>query len=235
MIKDAWDLTGKDDTSHSQFSLNSPHAENIVAGKHAPYVLQNLTSLPLEYHVYEGPFDSVEFHISKFKERRYVQPGCSAPIYISESAEKQFFRHRSFHSLEKLDEQHTYGVGHHFISIQLDGTSVPSIPISMDLVGQTYFEVDFSKASNEELNMSDNMSKDADNVEKYRKHMSGGFMVPVVFDVSVQRYGKLIQLYSTVCGHSALLSSMTQRDILLTFPYSGYTFQSNINAIGVPL
>lgn len=203
MIKDAWDLIGKDDTPQNQLSLNSPHVENIIAGKHAPYVLQNLTSLPLEYHVHEGPFDSVEFDISEFKEIRYVQPGCSVPIYISESAEKQFFRHRSFHSLEKLDEQHRYGVGHHFISIQLDGTSVPSIPISMDLVGQTYFEVDFSKAPNEELKMSDNRSKDVGNVEKYRKHMSGGFIVPVVFDVSVQRYGKLIQLYSTVCRHSA--------------------------------
>ncbi|XP_038879510.1 uncharacterized protein LOC120071354 isoform X2 [Benincasa hispida] len=212
MIKDAWDLIGKDGTPRSQLSLNSPHAENIVAGKHAPYVLQNLTSLPLEFHVYEGPFDSVEFDIPEFKERRYAQPGCSIPIYISESAEKQFFRHRSFHSLEKLDEQHRYGVGHHFISIQLDGTSVPSIPISMDLVGQTYFEVDFSKASNEELNMSDNMSKDADNVEKYRKHMSGGFIVPVVFDVSVQRYGKLIQLYSTV-----ILSNQTSRPLEFRF------------------
>lgn len=208
MIKDAWDLFGKDDTPQGQLSPNSPHAENIVSGKHAPYILQNLTSLPLEYHVYEGPFDSVEFDIAEFKERRYVQPGSSVPIYISESAEKQFFRHRSFHSLEKLDEPHTYGVGHHFISIQLDGTSVPSIPISMDLVGQTYFEVDFSKTSNEELDMSDNMSEDADNVEKFQKHMSGGFVVPVVFDVSVQRYGKLIQLYSTVCQHSALLSSI---------------------------
>ncbi|XP_022149965.1 uncharacterized protein LOC111018256 isoform X3 [Momordica charantia] len=196
MIKDAWDLSGKDDTSQRQLSLNSSQVENIIAGKHAPYVLQNLTSLPLEYHVYEGPLDSVEFGVSEFKERRYVQPGCSVPIYISESAEKQFFRHRSFHSLEKLDEWHTYGFGHHFISIQLDGTSVPSVPISMDLVGQTYFEVDFSKASNEELNMSANMSKDVDN--KYKKHMSRGFIVPVVFDVSVQRYGKLIQLYSTV-------------------------------------
>ncbi|XP_022960657.1 uncharacterized protein LOC111461381 isoform X1 [Cucurbita moschata] len=212
MIKDAWDLIGKDDTPQSQLSLNSPHVENIIAGKHAPYVLQNLTSLPLEYHVYEGPFDSVEFDISVFKERRYVQPGCSVPIYISESAEKQFFRHRSFHSLEKLGEQHTYGVGHHFISIQLDGTSVPSIPISMDLVGQTYFEVDFSKSSNEELNMPDNMSKDVDSVEKYRKHMSGGFVVPVVFDVSVQRYGKLIQLYSTV-----ILFNQTSRPLEFRF------------------
>ncbi|XP_031736163.1 uncharacterized protein LOC101204937 isoform X2 [Cucumis sativus] len=212
MIKDAWDLFGKDDSPQGQLSPNSPHAEDIVAGKHAPYILQNLTSLPLEYHVYEGPFDSVEFDIADFKERRYVQPGCSVPIYISESAEKQFFRHRSFHSLEKLDEQHTYGVGHHFISIQLDGTSVPSIPISMDLVGQTYFEVDFSKTSNEELNMSDNMSEDADIVEKYQKHMSGGFVVPVVFDVSVQRYGKLIQLYSTV-----ILFNQTSRPLEFRF------------------
>ncbi|KAG6590102.1 hypothetical protein SDJN03_15525, partial [Cucurbita argyrosperma subsp. sororia] len=55
------------------------------------------------------------------------------------------------------------------------------------------------------------MSKDVDSVEKYRKHMSGGggFVVPVVFDVSVQRYGSLFNCY-----------------------YHGYTFQSNIKATG---
>lgn len=49
----------------------------------------------------------------------------------------------------------------------------------MDLVGLTYFEVNFS---------NDNKGADA----------NSGFLVPVVFDVSVQQYSKLIQLYSTV-------------------------------------
>lgn len=49
----------------------------------------------------------------------------------------------------------------------------------MDLVGLTYFEVNFSKDNNEAV-------------------ANSRFLDPVVFDVSVQQYSKLIQLYSTV-------------------------------------
>jgi hypothetical protein len=44
-----------------------------------------------------------------------------------------------------------------------------------------------------------NVSKyDMDLEENARFNTDGGFVVPVVFDVSVQRYTKLIRLYSTV-------------------------------------
>ena len=53
----------------------------------------------------------------------------------------------------------------------------------------TCFEVDFSKAHN-------------DGTEDNGTYTSSVFVVPVVFDVSVQRYCKLIKLYSTVSTES---------------------------------
>ena len=103
-------------------------------------------------------------------------------------------------SSDRLSEQKS-GVAHHYISIQLDGTSVPSAPISIDRVGLTYFEVDFYKAYNE--NGRDNST-----------HTKSGFEVPVVFDVSVQRYSKFIRPYSTVCTKTHIFA-----DIKMAFLY----------------
>lgn len=184
MIKDAWVLMGPNDLPESGKLLNSPFSEYTYAGKYAPYVLQNLTSLPLAYHVCKGPFSPDEFDVSEMN-RKFVQPGSSIPIYISDTQEEQLIHVKPAHFSERLFEQKANGVRHQYITIQLDGTSVPSDPISMDLVGLTYFEVDFSMSYN-------------DNTENNRTNANAGFVVPVVFDVSVQRYSKLIRLYSTV-------------------------------------
>lgn len=179
MIKDACVLLSPNDPE-SQKLLNSPFPEYTYAGKHAPYVLQNLTSLPLAYHVYQGPISPDEFDSSEMN-KKFVQPGSLIPIYINDTPGKQLIHVKPAH----FPDQKANGVGHQYISIQLDGTSVPSEPISMDLVGLTYFEVDFSMSYN-------------DNMENHRSNATAGFVVPVVFDVSVQRYSKLIRLYSTV-------------------------------------
>lgn len=185
MIKDAWVLMDPNDLPESQKLLNSPYVEYTYAGKYAPYVLQNLTSLPLVYDIYRGPISPDEFDASEMKNSKYVQPGSSIPIYINDTPEEQLFNLKPAHFSERLFEQKANGVAHQYITIQFDGTSVSSGPISMDLVGLTYFEVDFSMAYNNDMGNN-------------RTNTTGGFVVPVVFDVSVQRYSKLIRLYSTV-------------------------------------
>lgn len=183
MIKDSCGIVESNDVPESKKLLNSPY-KHMYAGRYAPYVLQNLTSMPLVYCVYKGPVH--EFDMTEVKDRKSVDPGASIPIYISDTPEDQLFHFWPANSSDRLADQKLSGVAHHFITVQLDGTSVPSGPISMDRVGLTHFEVDFFKADNE-------------NGRDSSMDTSSGFVVPVVFDVSVQRYSKLIRLYSTVC------------------------------------
>ncbi|XWS30007.1 hypothetical protein CRYUN_Cryun24cG0081100 [Craigia yunnanensis] len=187
MVKDAWGFV-EQDLSEKQRFLNPQLTENISRGRYAPYILQNLTSLPLVYRVYQGLDDSDQFDISKEKDGKIVQAGASVPIYLNNTPVEQLFHYRPSHSSDNLSERQSNGVAHHLMTIQLDGMSVPSAPVSMDLVGLTYFEIDFSNTSRYNVNMKENGAADAKN----------GFVVPVVFDVSMQRYSKLIRLYSTV-------------------------------------
>uniref|UniRef100_A0A803PHY5 Vacuolar protein sorting-associated protein n=1 Tax=Cannabis sativa TaxID=3483 RepID=A0A803PHY5_CANSA len=196
MVKDSLGIVEPNDVPESKKLLNSHH-KHMYAGRYAPYVLENLTSLPLVYHVYKGPVE--EFDVTEIKGRKSVEPGASVPLYINDTPEEQLFHFWPAKSSDKLAEQKLSGVSHHFLTIQLDGTSMPSTPISMDRVGLTYFEVDFFKAYNE--NSGDNSTD-----------TTSGFVVPVVFDVSVQRYSKLIRLYSTV-----VLSNATSVPIELRF------------------
>ncbi|KAG4203337.1 hypothetical protein ERO13_A05G394600v2 [Gossypium hirsutum] len=187
MVKDAWGFL-EHDSSEKQRFLDPQLTENMSGGRYAPYILQNLTSSPLEYHVYQGLASSDQFDASKEKDGKIVQAGASVPIYLNDIPEEQLYHYRPSHSSDNLSERQSNGVAHHLMTIQLDGMSVPSAPVSMDLVGLTYFEVDFSNNSQYNVNLKENGATDGKN----------GFVVPVVFDVSVQRYSKLIRLYSTV-------------------------------------
>lgn len=183
MIKGSLGIIESSDASVNQKLLNSPW-KHLNAGRYAPYVLQNLTSLSLVYHVCKGPLD--ELDVSEMRVGNSVEPGASVPLHVTDTPEEQLFDVWPAHSSDRLTEQKLSGVAHHFLSIQLDGTSVPSTPISMDRVGLTYLEADFSKV----------YSGDGDDDSVGNR---SSFVVPVVFDVSVQRYSKLIRIYSTVC------------------------------------
>lgn len=188
MLKDAWGFV-EQDFSEKQRYLNPQLTENVSGGRYAPYILQNLTSSPLVYRVYQGLADSDQFDVSKEKDGKIVQPGAAVPIYLNDTPVEQLFGYRPTCSSDNLTERQSNGVAHHLMTIQLDGMSVPSASVSMDLVGLTYFEVDFSNISQYNVNTKENGVVDAKN----------GFVVPVVFDVSMLRYSKLIRLYSTVC------------------------------------
>ncbi|KAI9153087.1 hypothetical protein LWI28_005759 [Acer negundo] len=217
MIKDAWGLVGPDDCPGNQISINPQLTENIHGGRYAPYVLQNLTALPLTFSVCQGILNSNEFDVLDTKDGKPMQPGASIPIYLNETPYEQLFRYRSAYSSDRLSEKQSNAVAHHFMTVQLDGTSVPSIPISMDLVGLTYFEVDFSKAS-KKIESEETGEASKYNIEdNVYDNTNNGFLVPVVFDVSVQGYSKLIRLYSTV-----ILSNATSVPLELRFdiPFS---------------
>lgn len=207
MVKDAWGLMRHKALSESQSLLSPQICENMNTGIYAPYILQNLTSLPLVFQVCQGPIYADKVDMSVFKGGTLVHPGSSVPIYINddETPEELLLRCRPSHSSDRLGDKQVSGVAHHYIAIQFDGTSVPSTPISMDLVGLNYFEVDFSKSThNMDVDKGRESSKSNKHVDEVNLTDSkGGFVVPVVCDVSVQRYSKLIRLYSTVCTHSS--------------------------------
>ncbi|KAG4977288.1 hypothetical protein JHK84_036989 [Glycine max] len=204
MFSDALGLMVLDDHEGNKL-VHSPCAEYMCTRKcGAPYVLQNLTSVPLLYQVFHGLVNPDDLHDSDENHAKYVQPGSSIPIYMDENAEQQLSRFRPSHSSDSLNEPRSNGFAHHYITVQLEGTSRSSGPISMDLVGLTCFEVNFSKTYN-------------DTAEDNSLNTSPTFVVPVVFDVSVLRHSKLIRIYSTVV---LLNATSTPVELRFDIPFS---------------
>ncbi|XP_050228405.1 uncharacterized protein LOC126677693 isoform X2 [Mercurialis annua] len=214
MINDARHLISSIDPCEIQKFSSPQFTDTINGGIYAPYVLQNLTSLPLVYHVLRGLVNVDEYDMSVMEEGKSVEPGASVPIYLIETPEEHLVRFKSVQSSDRLSDKQSIGVGHHFMIIQLEGMSLSSAPVSMDLVGVTCFEVDFSKASNSvEVSKASEISKYNAKTEKaVQSETNDGFTVPVIFDVSMQRYSKLLRLYSTV-----ILSNTTSLPLELRF------------------
>lgn len=169
--------------------ITSGASERTLASTYAPYTLENLTSLPLVFYIYKGSKTVDGFNVSSFKDGKYVQPGSSYPVYIDDATtDEHNFSFKTSHSSENLGDKHVADGKHHYIIVQLEGTSTLSTPISIDLVGVSFFEVDFS-------NSSTNLG--VENGGDTTKGVSS-YVVPVIVDVSVQRYTKLVRLYSTV-------------------------------------
>lgn len=207
MIKNAGDLAQMAAHSEIPSFLNSQRSENLDTGSSPPYILQNLTSLPLEFHVYQQRQSGYGLEVSSMKSRKYLQPGSSIPVYVSESLEDQILRYSPAQSWEQLGDKKSVEPSHHYIIVQLEGTSLPSVPISMDLVGLRYFEVDFSKSSRKpDVDTTKNVPYSSINDGKNNKiEEKSGFIIPVVIDVSIQRYTKMVRLYSTVSANAGYI------------------------------
>ncbi|KAL9665135.1 hypothetical protein QQ045_020546 [Rhodiola kirilowii] len=195
-VKDALGLTDQT-VDHDSHSLDFPQMAKQRLGTFAPYIVQNLTSLPLVFQVHRGVDNFFEFN-KPLKEDGYaVEPGSSIPVYIDNSLEKQHFFRTPSHS---FDSDQSNWASHHYMTILFEGTSVSSVPISMDLVGLTYFGVDFSKGveirgpQNDSVNSIHNKNGQ----EQSRGDSNEGCGTPVVVDITLLRCSKLIQLYSTV-------------------------------------
>lgn len=178
MIKDAFDLMSLNVLSENSRLTGTHTNENTLTNRYAPYTLENLTSLPLVFYISKASKNENGFNI--LKDGKYVQPGSSYPVYIDNNPDEQTFGFKPSHSTDSLVDRQFSDSQHHYIIFQLEGTSTLSTPVSIDLVGVSYFEVDFS------------------NSVDTSKGVSSGYVVPVVIDVSVQRYTKLVRLYSTV-------------------------------------
>uniref|UniRef100_A0A1D1Z4D3 Putative vacuolar protein sorting-associated protein 13A n=1 Tax=Anthurium amnicola TaxID=1678845 RepID=A0A1D1Z4D3_9ARAE len=187
--------------------------DNMGTRKHAPYIICNDTSLPLLFSVSYGPANAESTDVFSMKQGNTVQPGFSVPIYVEEPPEPHL-HNKAAYSSERLMERKMSCVAHHLISVQLDGTSNPSKPMSMDLVGISYFEVDFSKSralETVELVKDEAASDHSRDSEELSTHSSSGLVVPVVFDVSMHCYSKMIRLYSTVIFLNATSKSLELR------------------------
>ncbi|KAL3830664.1 hypothetical protein ACJIZ3_019466 [Penstemon smallii] len=195
MIKDACGLI---EMKKSSGLSNSQIIKNPETMRYAPYMLQNLATVPLVFHVCQRQLVSDNLDVSP--SQGILQPGSSTHVYINESPEELLFRYRRVESSDRLNDKQLLEAAHRYVTFQLEGTSAPSTPISMDLVGRRYFEVDFSKPSH-----ASEVHSNADTLKRNKKlerdtgtDTVRGFVVPVVIDVSVQRYTKLMRLYSTV-------------------------------------
>lgn len=158
--------------------------DDVRTRRYAPYILSNDTSLPFRFKVYRGTVNSDDTDSFSVIDENSVPAGCAVPIYVEEALDEFFFQHRETRSSEHLIEKRMSAVSHYMISIEFDGTSGPSKPMSMDLVGIYFFEVNFSSSKKP--------------VPGEERKGSDGLIVPVVLDVSLQNYSKHIRVYSTV-------------------------------------
>ncbi|KAG8380914.1 hypothetical protein BUALT_Bualt06G0066200 [Buddleja alternifolia] len=208
MIKDAWGLMEiKESPDLSNFQITRiPDTR-----RYAPYILQNLTTLPIVFNVCQQQIRADDLDVSPSV--GVLQPGSFTPVYINESPEELLFRYRPVQSFDTLNDKQLLDAAHRYVTFQLEGTSAPSAPISMDLVGQRYFEVEFSKPSNvaQVYNNPNTMKRNIKVEGGSGTDATGGFVIPVVIDVSVQRFTKLMRLYSTVVILNATSVSLEVR------------------------
>ncbi|KAL2927751.1 putative vacuolar protein sorting-associated protein 13A [Bienertia sinuspersici] len=178
MVTEARSLAQIYEVPKCQRFQNHQLVENLCVRRYASYTIHNMTSLPFVFYVYQGLGSAENVDFSTLVYQNTVPPGASIPVYIDGTLVEQALSYRPASSSEGLGKKLSNKAGHYFMTIQFEGTSQRSEPISMDLVGLTYFEANFSSDKRVDANI--------------------GLLVPVVFDVSLQRYSKLIQLYSTV-------------------------------------
>lgn len=205
MIKDAWGLI---EMRESRDLSNSQIIKNPETTRYAPYLLQNLTSLPLVFYVCQWQFGANDLDVSPSE--GVLQPGSCVLVYVNESPEKLILRCRPTQSSDRLNDNQSLEAAQRYVIFQLEGASMPSMPISMDLVGRRYFDLDFSKSSHSEVNGDTNTMK-----KKVPTDMGTdavrGFVIPVVVDVSVQHYTKMMRIYSTVVILNATSVSLELR------------------------
>lgn len=166
--------------------------DDVRTRRYAPYFLSNDTSLPFRFKVYRGAVNSDDIGSFSVIDENSVPAGYAVPIYVEETPDEFFFQHREARSSDHLIEKRMSALSHYMISIEFDGTSGPSKPMSMDLVGIYFFEVNFSSSKKPILG-EESLGAFSSNAKG-----NNGLIVPVVLDVSLQNYSKRIRVYSTV-------------------------------------
>lgn len=205
MFRDSWKQRSDDDAS-AEFKFRDPQsAESSSTRRYAPYWLQNDTGVPLSYW-FCGPSRNKEKNgdASSFGSARsswgsliheIVQPGCSVPLYVEEGPDEIFVRRRAGKSADGYNGRKMLNMLllHRMICVQLEGTSRPSVPLSIDLVGSVSFEAVFSDDSGDGGARAGKRS-----FQEIDSERGGSFSAPVIFEVTVQRYSKLVRVCSMV-------------------------------------
>jgi hypothetical protein len=204
MAHDAW----SDDSMARDTGLGN-------SSQYAPYWLQNDTGVAITYWLigsrhYRDEEDEVDGGFSGWGSGSgtVVEPGKSVALYQQGSVEEISSRKRNSGLLRNAEPAKMFEVllQHRMICVQIEGTSRPSPPLSIDLVGSRSFEASFSENETGDCynpsgnNIPGNISRqnsfqklEADNRDK-----GDVFRTPVVFEVTIQRYSKLVRLCSTV-------------------------------------
>jgi hypothetical protein len=191
MVTDSLDPNNGSGLREDPTILRFSH-DDVRTRRYAPYILSNDTSLPFRFKVYHGAVNSDDTDSFSVIDENSVPAGCAVPIYVEETLDEFFFQHREARSSDHLIEKRMSVVSHYMISIEFDGTFGASKPMSMDLVGIYFFEVNFS-SSKKPIRGEENLRPFS-----YNRNSSDGLIVPVVLDVSLQNYSKRIRVYSTV-------------------------------------
>jgi len=201
MITDSLDPSNGSGLREDPGILTLSH-DDVRTRRYAPYILSNDTSLPFRFKVYRGAVNSDDVDSFSVIDENSVPAGYAVPIYVEETLDDFFFQHREARSSDHLIEKRMSAVSHYMISIEFDGTSGPSKPMSMDLVGIYFFEVNFSSSKKPILG--------EESLGAFSSNGKGndGLIVPVVLDVSLQNYSKRIRVYSTVMTNAHFNSQL---------------------------
>lgn len=220
MFSDSWNSRSGEDAS-ADFKFRSPKcAESSSMGRYAPYWLQNDTGVPLSYWLCgasrnrENGDDASSFGSTRSSwgslGGEVVQPGCSVPLYVEEGPDEVLVRRRAGQSADGYNARKIFNMLllHRMICVQLEGTSRPSVPMSIDLVGSVSFEAVFSDDSGDGGSRPSNAS-----FQEIESEKGGSFLAPVIFEVTVQRYSKLVRLCSMVRNAEACNVACCRRSL----------------------
>ena len=203
MAHDAW----SDDSMARDTRLGN-------SSQYAPYWLQNDTGVAITYWLIgschnRDEMDDVDGGFCGWGtgSGTVVGPGKSVALYQQGSVED--ISSRKWNSgLLSAEPAEVFEVllQHRFICVQIEGTSRPSPPLSIDLVGSRSFEACFSETESGDVynpSVNDtpgNISRQNSfqKVEADNRDKGIVFRTPVVFEVHIQRYSKLVRLCSTV-------------------------------------
>uniref|UniRef100_A0A7I4B673 Uncharacterized protein n=1 Tax=Physcomitrium patens TaxID=3218 RepID=A0A7I4B673_PHYPA len=179
---------------------------------YAPYWLQNDTGVAITYWLLgsrnnRNEMDNPDGGWSSGS-GTVLEPGKSVPLYQQGSIEEILSRRRNSGFLRRAEPAKMFEVllQHRMICVQMEGTSRPSPPLSIDLVGSRSFEASFSENEfrdgyNSNVNSNTgNLPRQSSfqKLEVDNRDKSDVFRTPVVFEVTIQRYSKLVRLCSTV-------------------------------------
>lgn len=212
MFNDSWKTSTGDDLSTDFNIRDSQSAGNLSMRRFAPYWLQNDTGIPICFWLVGSSNKEHDEEDSRSSVRstwgsgggEIVQPGSSVPLFVEEGVDEVFDRRRAGPAADEYNAKKIFNMLqlHRRICVQLEGTARPSLPMSIDLVGSRFFEAVFSEGESGDGGFRHSQGS----FQEIESEKGESFHAPVYFEVTAQRYSKLVRLCSMV-GRSKLVDS----------------------------